>query len=175
MSAHAYPGQPPAPKRSPILWILLGIGALFFVIALIGVVTAAQCVANSPEGGVRMNNEMDRYALEYIEKHKLLEPSEQVVAYYDVTIALDGTEAAILTTERVLYHKQGRTTAIDLADIDDVQHRNEGLVGDVIEIKSKKGQRLKIEIAPMNQGESFVNALRDGWKRKATLAPKSPQ
>jgi hypothetical protein len=80
-----------------------------------------------------------------------------------------------LTSERVLYHKQGRTTAINLADIDDVQHRNEGLVGDVIEIKGKTGQRLKIEIAPMNQGESFVSALRDGWKRKAGAAPGAPR
>jgi len=174
MSAYVYPGQPPAPKRSPVLWILLGVGGLFFILALVAVISAARCIATSPEGGVRMSNEMDRYALDYIEKHRLLEPNEQVVAYYDVTIALDGTEAAILTTERVLYHKQGRTTAINLADIDDVQHRDEGLVGDVIEIRSRTGQRLKIEIAPMNQGESFVNALRDGWKRKAGPAPKAP-
>src|SRR5262249_16648428 len=137
MSAYGYPGHPPAPKRSPVVWILLGVGGLFFVLLVVAAISAARCVANSPEGGVRMSNEMDRYALEYIDRHKLLDPGEQIVAYYDVTIALDGTEAAILTTERVLYHKEGRTTAIDLADIDNLDHRNEGLVGDVIEIKSK--------------------------------------
>jgi len=76
-----------------------------------------------PSGGVKMANEMHKYALEYIEEHNLLNDTEALIAYYDATGQMDGSEAAILTTERVMYHKDGRTVSIDLKDIDDVQHR----------------------------------------------------
>ena len=115
-----------------------------------------------------MSNEMDEYALEYIEKHNLLNDTESLVAYYDVTLSGDSSEAAILTTQRVMYHKDGRTTSIDLKDIDDVQHRYDNLSGDIIEVRSKSGMRLKIEIAPWNNGESFYNALMDVWKMAST-------
>ncbi|MBW1839060.1 MAG: PH domain-containing protein [Deltaproteobacteria bacterium] len=116
------------------------------------------------EGGVRMSNEMEEYALAYIEEHDILNDTESIIAYYDVTISLDGSEAAILTTERVMYYKKGRTTSIDLKNIDDVKHRYETLIGDILEISSTSGTIIKIEIAPLNLGESFYNALMDTWK-----------
>ncbi|HKQ20134.1 MAG TPA: hypothetical protein VJW75_10350 [Candidatus Eisenbacteria bacterium] len=79
-------------------------------------------------------------------------------------MAMDGTEAAILTNQRVVYHKDGRSTAIRLADVRDVRHRRESLIGDVIEIDDGAGKIMKIEIAPLNQGETFKNALMSAWK-----------
>ncbi|MBI4350981.1 MAG: hypothetical protein HY550_06045 [Elusimicrobia bacterium] len=110
-------------------------------------------------GGVKMSNEMEKYALDYLNEKGMLEPSEDLVAYYDATLGLDGTEAAILTTRRVIYHKDGRTEAIALAEVDDIRHRKESLIGDVIEISASSGRSMKIEIAPLNQGETFINAL----------------
>lgn len=122
-------------------------------------------IAVSPAGGVRLGNEMHPYALEYLEKHSLLEPGENVVAYYDVTLSMDGSEAAILTDRRVLYHHEGRTSAIALAEIEEISHRYESYVGDVIELQSRDGQFMKITIAPMNMGETFLRALRAGHER----------
>ena len=121
-------------------------------------------VLSGPESGVKMGNEMDRYALEYIENHNLLNHTEKLIAYYDVTISMNGSEAAILTTERILYHKDGRTTSIDLRDAVDVQHRHQSLIGDIIEVRTESGERIKIEVAPLNDGESFYNALMDVWR-----------
>lgn len=118
---------------------------------------------SGPESGVKMVNEMDKYALEHIEEHNLLNDSEELLSYYDATISMDGSEAAILTTERVIYYKDNRITAIELKDIDDVQLRNEGMIGDIIEVKDKSGKYIKIEIAPWNLGESFYNVLMSAW------------
>jgi hypothetical protein len=107
---------------------------------------------------------MDKYALDYLAKNNLLNPGEEILAYYDVTMAMDGTEAAILTKDRVMYHKQGRTTEVRIQEVKDVRHRYESLIGDVIEIEDAAGRILKIEIAPFNQGETFRNALMSAWR-----------
>lgn len=150
-------------KKSVVVPILIGCGAVALLagVVIIGFVI---WIASQPEGGVKMANEMDEYALEYIEKHKLLDDTEQLIAYYDATISLNGSEAAILTTERVIYHKAGRTTSIALAEIEDVQHHQEALIGDIIEVKGRSAERIKIEIAPLNQGRSFYEALVDAWR-----------
>jgi hypothetical protein len=136
---------------------------VFGVLAAIAVIVIIWLLS-TPEGGVKLGNEMDRYALKYIEKHNLLNHTEKLIAYYDETISMNGSEAAILTTERILYHKDGRTTSIDLRDAVDVQHRYHSLIGDIIEVRSKLGERIRIEIAPLNAGKSFYNALMDVWR-----------
>jgi hypothetical protein len=47
----------------------------------------------------------------------------------------------------------------------DVQHRNEGLAGDIIEVVSRDGERMRLEFAPLNDGPVFLSALQDGVKR----------
>jgi len=143
--------------------LLIGCGIIALVV-FFAVVVLIIWLFSGNEGGVRMSNEMEEYALEYIEEHDILNDTESIIAYYDVTISLDGSEAAILTTERVMYYKKGRTTSIDLKDIDDVKHRYETLIGDILEISSTSGTIIKIEIAPLNLGESFYNALMDTLK-----------
>jgi hypothetical protein len=118
-------------------------------------------LAMAPEGGVRVGGEIEEYATEYLQENNVLSDGEQVMAYYDVTLMLDGTEAAILTDQRVIYHRNGKDTAISLDQIADVRHRYESLIGDVIEVDSEDGTMIKIEIAPMNAGESFLNALQN--------------
>ena len=144
----------------PIL-IGCGIAAFLFVAVVVGVII---WLASGPESGVKMANEMDKYALDYLESHKMLNGTEKLIAYYDATMKMNGTEAAILTTERVLYHKNGMTTSIPLRDIVDVKHSRDTFVGDTIVVIDKQGMRMKIEIAPLNDGELFYNALMDSWK-----------
>jgi len=144
--------------------ILIGCGALL-VIALIGIVAMGTWLFSGPETGVKLGNEMDSYALEYLDKNHILKPDEELVAYYDTTLDMDGTEAAILTTKRVIYHKNRGNYEIDLLDIDDIRHKKITLIGDVIEIQSTSGKSMKIEIAPLNGGDTFLSSLRSGWEK----------
>jgi len=140
-------------------WTLIGCGTVTLV-AVVGVVGCVVWLGSGPESGVKLTNEMDPYALEYLEGHGLLEPEERVVAYYDATIAMDGTEAAILTDRRVMYHREGSTISIPIEEIIDIDHRTEGLIGDVIEVVGADGTVLRIEIAPLNDGPAFFRALK---------------
>lgn len=118
-------------------------------------------LSSCDEGGVRMKNNMEKYAIEYLNEHDILEEDEEIVAYYDYTVSLDGTEAAILTDKRLIYYnEETTTTSMDLDDIEDIDHRQESLIGDIIEITSNDGEIMVIEIAPLNNGETFLKALR---------------
>lgn len=143
--------------------ILIGCGAML-VIALIGIIAIGVWLFSGPESGVKLGNEMDPYALEYLADNRILNPDEELVAYYDATMDMDGTEAAILTTRRVIYRKGGANYEIAISDIVDIRHRKETLIGDVIEIQSTSGKSMKIEIAPLNGGESFLSSLMGGWE-----------
>ena len=116
---------------------------------------------NMHEGGVRTSNNMEKYAIEYIKENNLLEAGETVSAYYDYTISLDGSEAAILTNTRLIYHNEDtQTTYMNIDDIVDVQSRTESFIGDIIEVSSRDGDMMMIEIAPLNQGATFLKVLK---------------
>jgi hypothetical protein len=143
---------------------LIGCGS---VIAVGGIILAIGFIwlLTGPEGGVRTANDMEEYATAYIAQNGLLEGGENLVAYYDVTVSCDGTEAAILTSQRVLYHlATGNDLSIRISDVQDIKHRKESVIGDVIEIYGAAGQVIKIEIAPLNNGETFLNALMNAWE-----------
>lgn len=155
----------------PIAKALLGGCGCLGILAVVGTIGLGAWLFTGPEGGVKLGNEMDEYALQYIDQQRLLEAGEEILAYYDVTISMDSTEAALLTSERLIYHKDGGNMSIRLVDISDIRHRYESLVGDVIEVESTNGQTMKIEIAPLNQGETFNNVLMRAWQSASDLAP----
>lgn len=123
-------------------------------------------VSDDPDSGVLINNEIEEYALNYIDEHDILNDNEEIIAYYDYTLKLDSTEAAILTNERIIYHNNKSTKSFNLAEIIEVNHRYKKFEGDIIELVNKDGKFLKIEIAPLNDGESFYNALMGILKSK---------
>lgn len=152
----------------PVKYMLIGCGGAA-VVGVLALVAGVVWISSLPQGGVKLANEMDEYALEYIDDHHLLEPGEELLAYYDVTLRMTGKEAALLTDRRVLYHKDGRTTALPLAQVEGVEHRDEGMLGDVIEVHDAHGRTLKIVIAPANLGESFAAALDRAWRKARPL------
>ncbi|HJN73019.1 MAG TPA: hypothetical protein QGF58_03700 [Myxococcota bacterium] len=117
----------------------------------------------SKTGGTQLGNQMDAYAIEYLDNNGMLEAGESVVVYYDATIQLDGTEAAYVTDQRVCYHKASRNSCIDLADIQSVEASDGGAIGDIIDIISVHGDRLRIEVAPLNGGDLFLSELERAW------------
>lgn len=167
-------GFGPPPQRSNTVRNLLIAILAVLAVAVLG--TFATCVALMPagdaEGGVRMANQMEPYATDYIQQKGLLNGSEKIVCYYDASYDWDATESAILTTERLIYDKPGMTTSMALGDITHVDARDEGAMGHVIDVQSRSGDRLRIEIALFNDGESFERALRDAV-RTAQASPSS--
>jgi len=158
--------QPQKKQNSNRKFIIIGCSAFTVCVVIVGaLIVGGGWFLSTKQGGVKLPNQMDQYALDYFEENKLLEPNEDLLAYYDVTVTLNGTEAAIVTTKRVIYHKGGQSTAILLKDVEDIQHRYESMIGDVIEIRSTSGATMKVEIAPLNQGETFYNVLLNAWER----------
>ena len=75
----------------------------------------SSCDLENP-GGVLTNNELPTSVIEFFENTDILE-SEQIIAYYDVTIALDNSESAILTNKNLIYYKNGRIERFPLNSI----------------------------------------------------------
>ncbi|WP_035991343.1 hypothetical protein [Leptolyngbya sp. KIOST-1] len=148
--------QATQPEPFKWLWIGLGLPVGGLAIAAIGFVVF---FSFGPEGGVRVTSTLEPYAKEYLETTKLLEPDEKVIAYYDATIALKGTEAAILTDRRVLYHRPRGNTSIPLVQVARIEHEEQPVTGDIIRIFAEGGELLVIEIAPLNGGLNFLSAL----------------
>lgn len=168
------PGQPPmfdpsaSPPRKrlhPLAWVGIGCGGIVLLMVIL-VCGGVLWLASGPEGGVRLGNRIEPYAVEYLAKHKIVEPDENVIAYYDNTISLDGTDAAILTQRRLIYHFNGMNTVIPVDQIVDVRSRDAGVLGTIIEVEGEDGTMVKIEIAPLNDAPAFMNALESQRRQK---------
>lgn len=170
MNAHphgpSYGGPPPPRAAVPgWVWILLalaGFGAFG---------TCATCVyraATSEEpSGVVYASQVPDETRARLDALGVLEGNEQLLVYYDGTVSLDQSELALLTTERVISVKGRHRASARLADITAIEHRDEALLGDVIEVTTSSGPRLRLEIAPLNGGVTFLNALEDQAKERA--------
>ena len=106
---------------------IIGCGALAGVFAIL-VISGFVWLMTLPEGGVRLPNEMEEYAIQYLDEHGILEPGEELLAYYDDSLSLNGSEATILTTKRLIYHNGGKNDVILLVYIDDIKYRDEGFM-----------------------------------------------
>ena len=151
-------------SNSFLKYFLIGCGGLA-VLAGIAVVGGIAWLAIQPEPGVKLGNKMDKYATKYLEEHQILEPGEKVLAYYDATMSMDGTEAAILTDRRLIQHANGTNSFVRLEEVEDIRHRKETLIGDIIEAEDSSGTIILIEIAPLNSGETFKNAAMTAWRK----------
>jgi hypothetical protein len=142
------------------VWLWIGIGcALPGLLGLLACCGFFVYFATGPEGGVRVGNTMEEYALEYVEQNQLIDPGENIHAYYDVTIALDSTECAILTDRRLIYHRNNRNTEMACEDIVFVESEDLGMMGDGITAEDVNGNVIYIEIAALNNSVVFLNAL----------------
>ena len=107
----------------------------FFIVLILSLLYSC----SMDEGGVTASNNMEKYAIEYIEANQLLEEGEKIIAYYDYTISLDGTESVILTDNRLLYHNaETFDSSMLLENISTIDYREESLIGHIIEVYDMK-------------------------------------
>jgi len=127
---------------------LLALSLIIFLIS--------SCDLENP-GGVLTNNQLPPSVIEFFDNTDILE-NEEIIAYYDVTIALDNSESAILTNENLIYYKYGRVTRFPLSSI--VSIEAEDCFGLCIVATTSDDRVMEIEIAPLNGGDIFLELLR---------------
>ena len=113
----------------------------------------------SYSGGVTLQNELPTSVHQYIKDNQILDSDESIVAYYDTTISLSNEVSAMITNKNIIYHNNGINTKISLDDIASINHTIETFIGDIITVESNEGNYMKIEIAPFNGGEIFLQIL----------------
>ena len=116
----------------------------------------SSCDLENP-GCVQTNNQLPASAIEFFDKTDILE-NEQIIAYYDVTLVLDNSESAILTNKNLIYYKYGRVERFPLSSI--VSIEEEECFGLCIIASTRDSRVMKIEIAPLNGGDIFLDLLR---------------
>lgn len=116
----------------------------------------SSCDLENP-GGVLTYNQLPQSVIEFFEKTDILE-NEQIIAYYDVTIVLDNSESAILTNRNLIYYKDGRIEKFPLDMIASIDAEN--CFGLCIIVSTRDDRTMKIEIAPLNGGDLFLELLR---------------
>ena len=116
----------------------------------------SSCDLGNP-GGVLTYNQLPASVIEFFDKTDILE-NEQIIAYYDVTIALDNSESAILTNKNLIYYKYGRVVRFPLSSIESIEA--EDCFGLCIVATTRDDRVMEIEIAPLNGGDLFLELLR---------------
>lgn len=152
--------------------ILIGCGGMGILFVIL-IAVCAGLVMSTPESGVKLPYEMDQYATDFLAEHKLLEEGEELVAYYDETLSMDGTESVILTSRRIIRHSQGNTVSIPYTEIEKIQDQHNGPLGVEFTVRSKSGTSIHVEIAPLNGGDMFRSELDNRWaEAKGTVQAK---
>ncbi|MFU8804679.1 MAG: hypothetical protein ACNA8W_12770, partial [Bradymonadaceae bacterium] len=157
--------QPSPRKNYSALKLILLCFAGVFAVSMMVCVGGVIWLSTMPEGGTRMANEMEDYATEYIARHELLAHDEEILAYFDVTMRLDGTEAYILTERQVIHHRQSGNHYVALVDVENIDVGSDGFGGTMIMIDTRQGRPMKLEIPILNGGEAFASALTRAWDR----------
>jgi hypothetical protein len=110
-------------------------------------------------GGVIAKNQLPEYVTEYLSKNSILE-NEDLLVMYDVTMSLDTSECAILTTRNFIYHKQGSgDIRVPYDDIKEIRIEDVTLATNIT-ITTDSDQVSLVQIAALNNAELFINTLK---------------
>jgi hypothetical protein len=115
--------------------------------------------------GVVLGAQVPEATLKALEAKNLLKPDEALLAYHDATLRLDMSEVTLVTTSRVVWAKGDTAAAMALVDVTRITHHTEGLLGDIIDIVSIDGRTMRVQIAPLNGGDAYVNVLEEAWQK----------
>lgn len=162
---YPYAAPPPRPRISPWVWVLLGV--MLLGLGTCGGVVALVVVGSQAEpGGVLLGGAIpDAKRVKLLERG-IVHEGDKLIAFYDGSLSLDMSEVSVLTADQLVYAKGRRVTRMPLRSIVSIDHRVEGIIGDVIEVAAESGERLRIEVAHLNDGVSFLNALEDEARKK---------
>jgi hypothetical protein len=132
---------------------------LLSAVLALGLLTCLACGTDlSRESGVLLPNQMDDITNGQLAEAGLLEAGEELRAWYDNTVSLDGTELYVVTDRRLVSHIGGNTTALPLAEIESVE-RVDDVLGEAILVTASGGRLMKVPIPPLNGIDTFERVL----------------
>lgn len=153
------PPVPAAPPSKSRMWIFVAIAAVAFTCLCCIPGAIGAWLGTLPESGVLTDNQLDERSRKQIARHVTLERDEAIVCYYDATLKVDGTEASLLTSSRLVTWKGSLTSEMAVGDIAALGWTKESLQGDVITATDTTGRIMTVIVAPMNDGHVFREAL----------------
>ena len=151
------------------MWVLVAMALMVVVggvLGTCGVVAGLVALGASSDepAGVLVGAQVPQQTVDKLRARKLLGPGDALLAYHDATVRLDMSEVTFVTKSHVV-HARGETVAsLPLADVSKITYRTEALGIEVVDLVTKDGKALRIQIAPLNGGESYVNVLEDAWR-----------
>lgn len=151
-----FPQQSQAPSSNRLWLAVLAAGAFFCCLVPGGCLAY---FASGPEGGVRAGNQLSKDDLAHIHQHVKLADGEEVISFYDSTMKIDGSEAAVLTSKRLVTWTPSLTSELPVSDIKRIDHESDPLLGELLDVTGASGTLLRVEVAPFNDGQRFVDAL----------------
>ncbi len=143
------------------------LGGLLGTCGVVGLLALGASQGDQPSGVV-LGAQVPDATIKALEAKNLLKPDEVLLAYHDATLRLDMSEVTLVTlvtSSRVVYAKGTTAAAVALVDVTSITHHTEGLLGDIIEITSVDGRTMRVEIAPLNGGDAYVNVLEEAWQK----------
>lgn len=164
------PPPPPAPAgRSPAFYVaiaaiaLLGIGALGTCGVVGGLVVLGSSQEHDP--GVLPGTQVPAKVRTALVTKKLLRDDETLLVYYDGSVKLDMSEVSFATRDRLVYAKGDVVASMQLAEITQITRKTEPVIGDTYDITADDARTMRIEIAALNNSDSFANALESAWRK----------
>jgi Domain of unknown function (DUF4190) len=169
--------------------VLTLIVVLVVIVVLASVLPAALKTINDPANGqavakfassrgVKMVNELTHEDFELIAEYQIDAKPEEILACYHSGFEVTDPEFALLTKQKLIYLKEGRKTELALKDVaslkDDRAYELAYLTSNVggisqtkadpeifhIEVQSKEGTRMRIEIVPDKDGPLYFDTLK---------------
>jgi hypothetical protein len=140
------------------------LGGLLGTCGVVGLVALGASQQDQPSGVV-LGAQVPDATVKALEAKNLLKSDEALLAYHDATLRLDMSEVTLVTSSRVVWAKGDTAVAVALVDVTRVTHHTEGLLGDVIDIVSVDGRTMRVQIAPLNGGDAYVNVLEEAWQK----------
>jgi hypothetical protein len=132
---------------------------LVLVLALCAGFTLACGIDLDREQGVCLPDQVDEIAWGFIKDKGLLEDGEELRAYYDNSVTLDGSDIALVTDRHVMTHRNGNTSSISLSEISSIE-RVDDVIGEAIEVSAIGGRMVRVPVAPLNGIDTFEKVLR---------------
>jgi hypothetical protein len=156
--------------------VLITVGLALGIVVGGGILTYRACatlVDSGDRGGVKLAADLPPYAQRIVADRKLLLDGEKLVAFYDETISLDGSELFMLTDRRLVHIAGGRTQSIPLDQIEAIDKKESGIEGETLLVRTRNAEYMQVTIALMNGADIFHDVLRAEWQRHAAK-PAAP-
>jgi hypothetical protein len=156
---------PIGPEKRPLSSakrvVLVGCGGLIaaFGLACIGIILLLVVL---PEGGVKLNNELGNPEREQLSELDI--PIESALAYFDRSTWQNGSDLIVVTSEKVIHFKDGRSSEAQLDQVEALRRSEDPIFGNTLELDLPQARTFKVNAPIWNGGEILMNQIERAWE-----------